>query len=304
MKNIIKLFFVLSVLSVSQIASAFCTTDLRALPSNHAPFFASSNGGFCDTKAEANIQVHQVTGVQQVRLVPVPGSTTQFVNSGNIYHCPALAGWGGGLIGAILGNVLGQNMTTQGHRLGGLGAVVGATAGSQIACELVGPVRSSNIPPAMVLGPREQSVTQSNCNVGNVKDIKGISAEDCKRLRDAMMVNMPGHCTIGGVSYPEFIDNEPGCRAKWKEIAEKGNSVPIAQASVPESAPKVSQLQQAPSAPLPWGYMPPTATPSNPAKCFVTSPVSGEKQGCATITVVKPLDGETRGSWQSRVSSL
>jgi hypothetical protein len=152
MKTFAKMAFVLALAFGSQFASAVCFQNPSPIPYGTGPLHPV-NGLWCTERPIQNGQQQVIAQqqvfvpqqAQQVQLVPVQGNTTQFVNGGNVYHCPALAGWGGGLIGAVLGHKLGRNVTTQGHNLGGLGAVVGAVAGNQIACELVGSQSVSNV---------------------------------------------------------------------------------------------------------------------------------------------------------------
>ncbi len=93
--------------------------------------------------------VQVIRPVQQI-VVPTVVQAQQVVSNP---PCSAIATWGGGLVGAAIGNAIGQGVTTQGHRLGGLGAVVGAVAGSDIGCELA---RSRNQP------QQQQVVVQGN----------------------------------------------------------------------------------------------------------------------------------------------
>jgi hypothetical protein len=182
MKHIIKLAFMLSVLLVSQIASAFCTTDLGSLPRNHAPFFASSNGGFCDTKAEANVQV--VSGFQQFQQVIVPAPTViNTMPAGYGYrNCTAeesirragLITAGGGLVGLLL---------RDNGRAAGTGAGLGLLYAMGTDCKVAVP---QGVPPARVLGSSQTGgvTTQvlSSCQTEGWPNMRGLTPDECARV--------------------------------------------------------------------------------------------------------------------------
>ncbi len=66
----------------------------------------------------------------------------------------------------------------------------------------------------------------SDCGVAGhpeLQGIKGLTDAGCANKAKSAAVNRPGHCIVAGVSYPEFIDNAPGCKAKWEEVRAAGN---------------------------------------------------------------------------------
>lgn len=190
MKNIIKLLFVLAFFSASQQVFAVCYTNSNQIPNGSLPLHPSSNGGaLCTTKSEADGQwgggqgVTLVTTQPRVQFVPVAGYPGQFMTGGNVYHCPALATWGGGFLGAILGNEIGKKIKIGGGTMSGGGAVIGAIAGSEIACDYVRP----SVQTVAGQGFSGQTVSgQSNCDVGDLKGLKGLSEADCKRISVAL----------------------------------------------------------------------------------------------------------------------
>lgn len=113
----------------------------------------------------------------------------------------------------------------------------------------------------------------------------------CDRLAAKMAKTKPGHCRVGGVNYPDLRDNESGCLAKHAEVTRQANAK--TQAMQKQTASQTSGV---------WGYMPPTATPSNPQPCFVTRTVAGSRPGCSSVSVMLPKPGETRGAWEARAA--
>ena len=239
-------------------------------------------------------------------MMPIQGVPSMFASGGNQYRCPALANWGGGLIGAAVGAAIGNNSTLNGNKLTALGTVLGAVAGNQIACEYVRPNVVASVPQQGHYGnsgyggqggygggQQQQGRTvnvPSDCDVGTVKDLKGLSEAECLRVRQAMTVNRPGHCRVAGVDYPEFIDNPTGCDAKRDEIRAQGNQAPqlmqVAQAAgQTRTAPRdntvrACKLQQGPGTPVLAVSVPDPANPS--------------------WKVVPSNPGETCQEWKSR----
>lgn len=248
----------------------------------------------CSGPTQAQIAANQ----QYSHIVPLQGMPGVYQQGNNLFRCSTGSRVLGGLLGAGVGYVIGKNITMNGHRLNSLGAIAGGGLGQQISCEMMGSVSAppqqrplQNTFPVIqgsVLIPAEQQVggidsnvnqtylpqTQrgrtisepSDCDVGIQKNLKGLTAEQCQRIREvmtvkkpsecaiggmksqeglspeecgrireAMTVNRPGHCRIGGVDYPEFIDNEPGCL---------GKRAAIIQASRQASATQITSAQQ------------------------------------------------------------
>jgi hypothetical protein len=255
---------------------------------------------------------------------PVQGMPQGYVQQGSsIYRCSTLSRVGGGLIGGVLGYAIGKNISVSGHHLNGLGAILGAGVGQQVGCELMGTISA---PPQFApsvqaqqrtivannttrIVPAEEQVggTDSyqarprttrhpaDCDIGGHPELQdlNVSPEKCEAIRNALRVKKESHCIVGGVSYTQFRDNDPGCLAKWKEVAESGNRyVQVARSE-----------QQAQTSGL-WGYKPEAATPQNPMTCFVSAPVNGSKAECSSIKVEPPQANESRGAWEARVKQL
>lgn len=81
------------------------------------------------------------------QMIPMQGHPEMFLSGGNQYRCPALVGWGGGLAGMAVGAFIGKRSTLNGHPLTLPGAVAGAMAGNQIACEYVRPNVVASVAP-------------------------------------------------------------------------------------------------------------------------------------------------------------
>lgn len=294
---------------------------------------------------------------QMVQFVPIQGRPDYYQHGNTMLRCSTASRVVGGGVGALVGYVVGKNITLDSHRFNSLGAITGGALGQQIGCEMVGstmassrhmvvPYPGANIPAEQQVGgfgndgnvtsgylsqtqrgrtvyepsdcdvgtvkdlkglTREQcrrvqqamKVSEpSNCHVGSTKDRQGLSSEECDHIRTARTVTYPGHCIVGGVPYPEFIDNEPGCEGKRNEIRAKGNLQRVSQASERMMNPAAAQTTGL------WGYKPDVATPQNPLPCFVTAPVQGTKPGCSSVTPIPPQPGETRDSWEARVSKM
>jgi hypothetical protein len=75
----------------------------------------------------------------------------------------------------------------------------------------------------------------ADCDIGGHPELQDLDVPPakCEAIRNALREKKPGHCIIGGTSYPEFVDNESGCRAKWKELAVNRPTQKVADASVP-----------------------------------------------------------------------
>jgi hypothetical protein len=61
----------------------------------------------------------------------------------------------------------------------------------------------------------------ADCDIGGHPELQDldVSPAKCEAIRNALREKKPGHCIIGGKSYPELVNNEPGCLAKRKELA-------------------------------------------------------------------------------------
>jgi hypothetical protein len=74
------------------------------------------------------------------QMMPIQGNPGWFQQGNNILRCSTASRVVGGVIGGLIGHYAGREITTHGHNLGGLGAVVGAGLGQQISCELMATV--------------------------------------------------------------------------------------------------------------------------------------------------------------------
>ncbi len=118
-----------------------------------------------------------------MQMVPIQGAPSVFASGGNQYRCPALANWGGGLIGAAVGAAIGNNSTLNGNKLTALGTVLGAVAGNQIACEYVRPNVVASVP---------QQGHYGNSGYGGQGGYGG------GQQQQGRTVNVPSDCDIDG----------------------------------------------------------------------------------------------------------
>ncbi len=150
MKNMVKIAFTLSSLAFASQAFAIeCGgLNLQFLGSNSQPHCSPEEAAAAD-RARMNrygantgtvfVQRAPVYVQERVQFVPVTGQPGHFATGGNVYRCPALVRYAGLFFGAVLGNAIGKEITISGGTMSAGGAVLGAVAGQDIACELVQP---------------------------------------------------------------------------------------------------------------------------------------------------------------------
>jgi len=134
--------------------------------------------------------VHQGMVLNQP-FVPVFGQQGIFTSAGNTYHCPALASWGGGLLGAILGNEIGKKIKVGDGRWSAVGAVAGGFAGHDIACELVG--QKTLVQQRQNANPQPSQQGQSARFIRGEQELVGYEC-DYKDGRPKIMVKQKSDC--------------------------------------------------------------------------------------------------------------
>lgn len=134
------------------------------------------------------------TSMQASNFTVLPNN--QFGYAGATYRCPAVSKWLGAFGGAVVGHVIGKNINTHGHNLGGGGTVLGAYAGQEIACEMVQPAQlvavhpapqapAGQVRPSAVTVHVPQNVTRHTCMVGSyIIDVA--PHQDCRNLTAAV----------------------------------------------------------------------------------------------------------------------
>jgi hypothetical protein len=181
MKNLRNLF-----VAVNLMALAGSSFALECEGGIGTKFFDKNNQLHCTrTAAEqadraAALAVGGVAFVQRpptVQFVPVQQGTGLFRVNNEHYHCPALAKWGGGVLGATLGHAAGKEIKVSHGNLGGLGALLGIVAGVDITCELV--------------KPNTTSVTEGSRTVTTGQATSGVA---CNVAGTTVIVNTTDHC--------------------------------------------------------------------------------------------------------------
>jgi hypothetical protein len=191
------------------------------------------------------------------QFTPVQSAPGHFVAQGKTYHCPSLIGWAGGLFGAFVGHNVGKEIKISTGNLGGLGAVVGAVAGNQIACELIEDKEKSESKTATAAGTVS---VPDKCSINGEKGLQNLNLnkEQCAELaarlgvksepanqagtfldpseaepnwqwRETDSVSNPGRCVVERIVSPvkppfcasvkEFPRKQGQRRANWKVLA-------------------------------------------------------------------------------------
>ena len=104
-------------------------------------------------------------GGQQPVMIAVQGQPNVYRYGGNQYYCSPLASWGGALVGAVAGGLLGQRVQLNNHRLAAGGAIIGAFAGKEISCQLFGGAVQQQ---GQVVIPPQGGMNQQYGQQGNV----------------------------------------------------------------------------------------------------------------------------------------
>lgn len=246
MKNLFKMLCVIAILAFAQ--SAIAQPCIPAAQVQGQPQ-RCYDGRLIGPAPQPRVVYVQQYVAQPVQMIYVPSPAQNIYRHGTtVYACRPANAAIGTLIGAAIGHVIGRNITLDGHRLGTGGALIGAYAGHEIACDPVTGQRHVAQQTGVVgaLVPAEQQVggvvvasqprtirEPSDCDIPGHPELQNLQAtqSQCDAIRRGLRVTKPGHCRIGGVNYPELVDNEPGCLAKRQEVAQQQTANPAAQAS-------------------------------------------------------------------------
>lgn len=207
-------------------------------------------------------QIVYFTSLQASNFIVLPNN--QFEYAGATYRCPAVSKWLGLFGGAVLGNVVGKNITSHGHNLGDVGTHLGARAGQEIACERV---------------QRAQLVAVH-------------SAPQAPGRLEVYAPQQRHYCVVAGRN----IEVAPHQSCLTLDDA-------VRAANTQQTPAAAAQGQPGPANAAFWGWYHPHANASNPMKCFSTKQISVKLPQCAEVEVKPANTGETELQWRERVAT-
>lgn len=168
-----------------------------------------------------------------IPLIPIQGNPGLFNAGGNLYHCPALASWGGGILGALVGSYAGKNIDN--GRLRGLTTLLGAVAGNQISCELVRPANIATYTnpyqgQTFQQGLVQQGVQQipqivhvpSDCGINghpDLQNLKGLTEAQCGSINKLASTKVSANNLPQGVQMEQAYCPIYGPGGKLKKVA-------------------------------------------------------------------------------------